>query len=163
MLLVSSCSCLCPIHWSQVLSREWRCSWSSADLMMPYNATEIEHLLFKVWVASYYQPRWLTEPTMNQCEWGWCAIKIKIKHLRYGKSFEICNNVWCILVFSCMGQQGTKTYDVTIPKHTQKLNTVKCIFCSGGFKILYEISNVPFEISHKFWNQTPQNMHFTRC
>ena len=28
---VSSCNCLCPIHWSQVLSREWRCSWSSAD------------------------------------------------------------------------------------------------------------------------------------
>ena len=28
---VSSCSCLCPIHWSQVLSWEWRCSWSSAD------------------------------------------------------------------------------------------------------------------------------------
>ena len=31
MFLVSSCSCLCPIHWSQVLSWEWRCSWSSAD------------------------------------------------------------------------------------------------------------------------------------
>ena len=31
MLLVSSCSCLCPIHWSQVLSWQWRCSWSSAD------------------------------------------------------------------------------------------------------------------------------------
>ena len=31
MFLVSSCSCLCPIHWSQVFSREWRCSWSSAD------------------------------------------------------------------------------------------------------------------------------------
>ena len=31
MILVSPCSCLCPIHWSQVLSREWRCSWSSAD------------------------------------------------------------------------------------------------------------------------------------
>ena len=30
MSLVSSCSCLCPIHWSQVLSQEWRCSWSSA-------------------------------------------------------------------------------------------------------------------------------------
>ena len=28
---VSSCSCLCPIHWSQVLSQEWRCSRSSAD------------------------------------------------------------------------------------------------------------------------------------
>ena len=31
MFLVSPCSCLCPIHWSQALSREWRCSWSSAD------------------------------------------------------------------------------------------------------------------------------------
>ena len=31
MILLASCSCLCPIHWSQVLSRKWRCSWSSAD------------------------------------------------------------------------------------------------------------------------------------
>ena len=31
MFLVSPCSSLCPVHWSQVLSREWRCSWSSAD------------------------------------------------------------------------------------------------------------------------------------
>ena len=31
MSLLSSCICLCPIHWSHVLSREWRCSWSSAD------------------------------------------------------------------------------------------------------------------------------------
>ena len=27
----SSCSCLCPIHWSQLLREEWRCSWSSSD------------------------------------------------------------------------------------------------------------------------------------
>ena len=31
MIFVSYRSCLCPIHWSQMLSREWRCSWSSAD------------------------------------------------------------------------------------------------------------------------------------
>ena len=31
MIIVSSCGCLCPIHWSRVLSREWRCIWSSAD------------------------------------------------------------------------------------------------------------------------------------
>ena len=31
MFLVSSCSCLLPIQWSQALSREWRCTWSSAD------------------------------------------------------------------------------------------------------------------------------------
>ena len=26
-----SCGCLCRIPWSQMLNREWRCSWSSAD------------------------------------------------------------------------------------------------------------------------------------
>ena len=31
MFLVSSCSWLCPIHWSQPLSLEWSCGWSSAD------------------------------------------------------------------------------------------------------------------------------------
>ena len=31
MILLLSCSGLSPIHWSQVLSWEWRCSWSSAD------------------------------------------------------------------------------------------------------------------------------------
>ena len=31
MFIVSSCSCLLPIQWSQVFSGEWRCSWSSAD------------------------------------------------------------------------------------------------------------------------------------
>ena len=31
MIVVSSCSCFWPIHWSQVLSWEWRCSRSSAD------------------------------------------------------------------------------------------------------------------------------------
>ena len=31
MFLVSSCSYFGRIQWRQVLSREWRCSWSSAD------------------------------------------------------------------------------------------------------------------------------------
>ena len=31
MIVVSSCSCLWPILWSQELNWEWRCSWSSAD------------------------------------------------------------------------------------------------------------------------------------
>ena len=30
MILVSSCSCLWPIHWIKVLSRGWRCNWSGA-------------------------------------------------------------------------------------------------------------------------------------
>ena len=31
MFLVSSSSRICPIHWTQALSWEWRCNWSSAD------------------------------------------------------------------------------------------------------------------------------------
>ena len=31
MVVISSWICLCPIYWSRMLSREWRCSWSSAD------------------------------------------------------------------------------------------------------------------------------------
>ena len=31
MFPVSFCRCLCTIHWRQMLSREWRCNWSSAD------------------------------------------------------------------------------------------------------------------------------------
>ena len=31
LLPVSSRSCLCPIRWSLVLSREWRCGWGSTD------------------------------------------------------------------------------------------------------------------------------------
>ena len=31
MFLLWSSSCLCALHWSQVLSRKWRCSRSSAD------------------------------------------------------------------------------------------------------------------------------------
>ena len=30
-IFVTSCSCLCSIYWSHLLSREWRCSWSSAE------------------------------------------------------------------------------------------------------------------------------------
>ena len=32
MLLVSACSCLCAIYWSQVLSREWR--WCCSNLYL---------------------------------------------------------------------------------------------------------------------------------
>ena len=31
LILVSSCSCLYPTHSSQVLSKKWKCSWSSTD------------------------------------------------------------------------------------------------------------------------------------
>ena len=56
MFLVSSRTCLCPIHWSQVLSWEWRCRWSSADrqcsnyiwVINNLLCTKVRHIL-EVW------------------------------------------------------------------------------------------------------------------
>ena len=45
MILVSSCVCLCPIFWSRVLNREWRCSWSSADRRCSYYIWVINNLI----------------------------------------------------------------------------------------------------------------------
>ena len=46
------CSCLCPTHWSQVLSQEWRCSWSSADRRCSNNIWVINNFLFtKVYIT----------------------------------------------------------------------------------------------------------------
>ena len=52
MFLVSSCSCFCPIQWSQVLSREWRCSWSSADRRCSNYIWVIDNYI-AYWGASY--------------------------------------------------------------------------------------------------------------
>ena len=76
MILASACSCLCPIHWSQVLSREWRCSWSSADrrcsnylwvihnLNAYWGATYIRDLTVHVFVTVSRTVLFQTEPTM---------------------------------------------------------------------------------------------------
>ena len=39
--VVLPCTCLCPIHWSQVLSWVWRCSWSSAERLSPWSSLGI--------------------------------------------------------------------------------------------------------------------------
>ena len=57
MFLVSSCSCLCPIYWSQVLSREWRCSWSSADRRCS-NFIWVINTLLPSWVLLILEVSW---------------------------------------------------------------------------------------------------------
>ena len=52
MLLVSSGSCLYPIRWSQMLSWEWRCSWSSADRRYSNYIWVINNLI-AYWSAPY--------------------------------------------------------------------------------------------------------------
>ena len=50
--LVSSCSCLCTIYWSQMLSQEWRCSsskaWTTSEWSTSLLPTKL-HLILEVW------------------------------------------------------------------------------------------------------------------
>ena len=50
MFPVSSCCCLCPINWSQLLSQEWRYSWSSADRLCS-NCILVIHNFIACWGA----------------------------------------------------------------------------------------------------------------
>ena len=52
MFLISSCSCLCPIQWSQVLSWEWRCSEAVNTGNAPATSEWSTILLPKVWLIS---------------------------------------------------------------------------------------------------------------
>ena len=45
MFLVLPCCWLCPIHWSHVLSWEWRCSWSSTDRRCSYYVWVINNFI----------------------------------------------------------------------------------------------------------------------
>ena len=62
MILVLSCCCLCPIHWSQVLSREWRCSWGSADRRCSNYIWVINNFIVRraglLWSQQDFEWRW---------------------------------------------------------------------------------------------------------
>ena len=65
--LLSYCSCLCLIHWSQVLRREWRCRWSSVDRRLIYCINDdwdkwlnVRHTLDRIFMTGilYIQCYW---------------------------------------------------------------------------------------------------------
>ena len=74
MFHLSSCSCLCPIHWSQVLSREWRYNWSSADRRCS-NYIWVVNSFMAYLIAPYI--RGLTVKLFpsggNELNWPFCA------------------------------------------------------------------------------------------
>ena len=49
MFLVSACSCLCAIYWSQALGAGWRCSWSSADRRINNSIAIKVRLILETW------------------------------------------------------------------------------------------------------------------
>ena len=70
MFLVSSCSSLCPIQWNQVLSREWRCSWSSADRRCSNYIWVIDNFI------AYCGASYIRDLTVNSIQWGYKTLQI---------------------------------------------------------------------------------------
>ena len=69
MIVVSSCSCLCPSHWSHMLNREWRCSWSRADRRCSNYIWVVNNFI------AYYGVSYIRGLTVN-C-W-WCPVSISM-------------------------------------------------------------------------------------
>ena len=79
MFLVSSCSCLRSIHWSHVLSWEWRCSWSSADRRCSNYIWMINHFI-ACWGATY--TRGFTVTTIWSQRYSMAFISGLLSHLQ---------------------------------------------------------------------------------
>ena len=70
-----------PIHWSQVLSREWICNWSSADrrcsnyiwVTKIYLPTRVR-LIFDFWRYITYSITWNAAVQSSSCPSG-CILK----------------------------------------------------------------------------------------
>ena len=77
MILVSSCSWLCLIHWSQLLSQEWRISWGKNVI-----ANEVKSYIrgLTVYDISSY---------LSWKVWNWFKI-----WPQYVSSIAICMQVW---------------------------------------------------------------------
>ena len=116
MFLILFCSCLCSIHWSQMLSQKWSCSWSSATgvapttsewstILQPTKVSYIRGLTVHDMKAKHHWfPRWqlallLTHWAVMQTESPWdimvigagictCQIKIPIKN-KWHRVFQL--------------------------------------------------------------------------
>ena len=86
MFLILSCNCLCPIHWSQVLRREWRCSWSSTNRRCS-NYICVNKLI--AWGVTYI--RGLTVVVMTH--WGLMMhiyFVSELGHHKFGQQLCVC-------------------------------------------------------------------------
>ena len=84
MFLVSSCNCLYPIQWSQVLSREWWCSWNSADRRCSNYIWVINNFIAYLG-APYIRDFTVTRTTRTPAFWDTLAaswLPILVIHIR---------------------------------------------------------------------------------
>ena len=149
MFLVLSCICLCPIHWSQVLSREWRCSWSSADRQWSKYIWVINNFI-AYWGAFYI--RGLKAYLWGLKNLGHHYFGVMACHVFSGKSYlqpMLTNSDWSDYINKIMTRK-------------MKMSAKWRPFCSGFFILEYFLS--PFNCASimikllqyiSTWNKMP--------
>ena len=151
MLLVSSCSCLCPIHWSQVLSREWRYSWSSADRRCTNYIWVIDNFI------AYYGASYIRDLTViiNLChaELFWGKWKYNLHFLSFFNNEMKHEDKSLILLDYIAGL--VVNYGIVSPTYGMQLLHL-CIKPSISWNIFYKIllpfrSNSPRVLKAENW------------
>ena len=141
MILVSTCSCLCPSHWSQVLSREWRCSWSSADRRCSNYIWVIDNFI-TFYGASYIRDLTVVQPLWISTVFGegprdWHhSIKYSILWSVEGMELE-SGMFYFIFTHFVQGWFITQSYDGW---HWYQTLTVKWVFEEIWFEVSHEHS-----------------------
>ena len=138
LILVSSCSCLCPIHCNQGLSQEWRCSWSSTDCWCSNYIWVInDYIAYKgaayirVLTVAYYLFCTKTLPMLTNCQIA-SRTNFSESWIKILKSFfqkiilgYVYKSLWILLMPKCT-RSITQTPDGRNPSVTA---WVPC-FCS---------------------------------
>ena len=124
MFFILSSSCLCPSHWSHVLSREWRRSWNSADRRCSKYIWVIKFFIAD-WGALYV--RGLTASLKQHIEAG-----TKGNHFA---DISVNENVWISIMVSlglCLRSQVTiiniGSSDGLVPNKWQAIEQIMTLF-----------------------------------
>ena len=104
--LVSSCSCLCPIHWNQMLSRKWRCSWSSTNKRCSSYSWVINKSI------AYQAASYVRDSAVIQCATANVSYKTKIY---MGALYGVICMSSVIAKFSPTEVTMNKTWEALVP------------------------------------------------
>ena len=148
MSLVSSCSWLCPIHWSHVLSREWRCSWSSADRRSPNYTWLINNCI--AWQCRYIRgftlcsgTRFLHNSVLQTLilDLGWGLLN-QFPPFRYFPNFQNRQNTCQLLnITFIFGRCRRSSAAVTSVKYECGWNNLTCTFARSKILLKEKLTN----------------------
>ena len=125
MILISSCSCRCPIHWNQGLSREWRCSWSSADRRCSNYIWVInDYIAYK---SDLYLNVWRYTLINHK---NWACFPSMAQQMRDGVTYAMSSLIGCSLVQPWIENRPSSH------GHFSSENTTNIHVCDGSIEIM---------------------------